>query len=263
MFLGRESATKLRGRGIAGDLVVGNNVLAHVPDLNDFVAGLALLLAAEGTLTMEFPHVLRLLEERQFDTIYHEHYSYLSLTAVRTAFARHGLQLEDVEELSTHGGSLRIYCMHASATRPAQPSVAELLDLERQSGLLDVSTYARLGAEASIARRELLAFLESARREGKTVAGYGAPAKGNTLLNFCGVTSELVRYTVDRSPHKQGLFLPGSHIPIHSPEHLLGERPDFVLILPWNLREEIVEQMAEVRDWGGRFVVPIPAVEVF
>ena len=263
MFLGRESATKLRGRGIAGDLVVGNNVLAHVPDLNDFVAGLALLLAAEGTLTMEFPHVLRLLEERQFDTIYHEHYSYLSLTAVRTAFARHGLQLEDVEELSTHGGSLRIYCMHASAERPAQPSVAELLDVERQSGLLDVSTYARLGADASIVRRELLAFLESAQREGKTVAGYGAPAKGNTLLNFCGVTSELVRYTVDRSPHKQGLFLPGSHIPIHSPEHLLGERPDFVLILPWNLREEIVEQMAEVRDWGGRFVVPIPAVEVF
>jgi SAM-dependent methyltransferase len=262
-FLGRESANRLRETGVTADLVVGNNVLAHVPDLNDFIAGLATLLAPEGTLTMEFPHVLRLVEEHQFDTIYHEHYSYLSLTAVQTAFAQHGLMLTEVEELPTHGGSLRIHAMHVGRHERVHDSIQEVLNREREAGLLDVRTYARLGRDATTVRDQLVAFLRRARRDGRAAVGYGAPAKGNTLLNYCGVTTDLLRYTVDRSPHKQGLFLPGSQVPIHPVEHLLADRPDFVLILPWNLRDEIVHQLSAVRDWGGHFVVPIPEVQIF
>jgi hypothetical protein len=262
-FLGRETAQRLRDDGVVADLLIGNNVLAHVPDLNDFISGLVILLAPDGTLTMEFPHVLRLLEERQFDTIYHEHYSYLSLTAVQKAFARHGLALEDVEEIPTHGGSLRIYARRGERAETAQSAVSDLLDHERSAGLLDLDSYSRLGSEAEAVRRDLLAFLSAARRDGRRVLGYGAPAKGNTLLNYCGVTTELLAYTVDLSPHKQGRFLPGSRLPIASPDRLLQDRPDYVLILPWNLKDEIVEQMSVVRDWGGRFVVPIPEVLAF
>ncbi len=259
-FLGGVTARDLRSRGVVAELLVGNNVLAHVPDLNDFISGLAILLAPEGTLTMEFPHVLRLLQEHQFDTIYHEHYSYFSLTAVQAAFARHDLALEEVEEIPTHGGSLRVYLGHADRPGPAHSSVGELLERERRAGLLEADTYTRLGIDAAAVRDGLRAFLEEAQREGKRVAGYGAPAKGNTLLNYCGVSTDLLPYTVDRSPHKQGHFLPGSHLPIHPPERLLEDRPDYVLILPWNLKDEIVDQMSVVRSWGGRFVVPIPEI---
>jgi SAM-dependent methyltransferase len=260
-FLGRTTAEELRARGVSADLLIGNNVLAHVPDLNDFVGGLAALLAPRGTLTLEFPHVLRLLAEHQFDTIYHEHFSYLSLTAVRTALERHGLAVEDVEEILTHGGSLRVFAAHAAGRAP-RGSVSALLERERAGGLTSVAAYQGLGEAAAAVKRELLLFLEEARGEDRRVVAYGAPAKGNTLLNHCGVTTDLVPYTVDRSPHKQGRFLPGSHLPIHSPEHLLADRPDYVLVLPWNLKEEIVQQMGAVREWGGRFVVPIPEVDV-
>jgi hypothetical protein len=212
---------------------------------------------------MEFPHVLRLLEERQFDTIYHEHYSYLSLTATRNAFARHGLVLEDVEEIPTHGGSLRIYARHAGKADAAHSAVSDLLDRERSAGLLELDTYSRLGSDAEAVRRDLVAFLATARRDGRRVLGYGAPAKGNTLLNYCAVSTDLLAYTVDLSAHKQGRFLPGSRLPIASPERLVQDRPDYVLILPWNLKDEIVEQMRVVRDWGGQFVIPIPEVLVF
>ena len=260
-FLGRRTAAELRSHGVAGDLVIANNVLAHVPDLNDFIAGLALLLAAHGTLTVEFPHVLRLLAEHQFDTIYHEHYSYLSLTAVQAAFSRHGLALREVEELPTHGGSLRVHAGHVSAVRSVHESVFELLERERTAGLMDVDVYARLGTDADRVRRELVSFLDEARRSRRRAVAYGAPAKGNTLLNYCGITNELLSYTVDRSPHKQGRFLPGSHLPVHAPDRLLDDRPDYVLILPWNIKDEIVDKMSAVQEWGGRFVVPIPRVE--
>jgi SAM-dependent methyltransferase len=262
VFFGQQSAERLRSRGVRADLLIGNNVLAHVPDLHDFVSGLATLLAPQGTLTMEFPYVLRLLEEAQFDTIYHEHYSYFSLAVVRDVFARHGLTLFEVEELPTHGGSLRIYAAHADENPPMDGSVTDLLHRERSAELAEVGTYRRLDASAQSVKRGLLGFLEDARRLGHSVVAYGAPAKGNTLLNYCGVTTELVSFTVDRSPHKQGLYLPGSHLPIRSPEELLEARPDYVLVLPWNLKEEIVQQMAEVQMWGGRFAVPIPELTV-
>jgi SAM-dependent methyltransferase len=256
-FFGRETAERLRSRGVRADLLVANNVLAHVPDVNDFVAGLALLLAPGGTFTAEFHHVLRLLAEREFDTIYHEHYSYLSLTSARTILGRHGLTVVEVEEVPTHGGSLRIY---AKLDGAEGASLNELVERERAAGLTDLAAYERLGAQAEAVRRELLAFLEQARAEGKRVVAYGAPAKGNTLLNYCGISTDLVAFTVDRSPHKQGRFLPGSHLPIHPPERILETRPDYVLLLPWNLKDEIVEQMSAVREWGGRFVVPVPEV---
>jgi SAM-dependent methyltransferase len=261
-FFGVETAERLRARGVQAELLVANNVLAHVPDLNDFVAGLALVLAPAGTLTAEFHHVLRLLEQREFDTIYHEHYSYLSLTAAREVLARHGLAVVEVQELPTHGGSLRVFAVHAGAAREETSSVRELLERERTAGLTEVATYERLGSHAEAVKRDLVAFLEGARQEGKRVAAYGAPAKGNTLLNYCGVSTDLVPFTVDRSPHKQGRFLPGSQLPIYAPERLLEEKPDYVLLLPWNLKDEIVEQMSAVRGWGGSFVVPIPAVAV-
>ncbi len=262
-FLGRDTAEQLRSRGVQADLLVGNNVLAHVPDLNDFVAGLAILLAPKGTLSMEFPHVLRLLEGSQFDTIYHEHFSYHSLIAVRTAFARHGLTVTSVEEIPTHGGSLRVFGAHQAAGKSVEPSVEALDQYERTFGLTDVRTYQSLGTKAERVKRELLEFLDSARAAGRSVVAYGAPAKGNTLLNFVGVDTTSIRYTVDRSPHKQGLYLPGSRLPIHAPERIMEDRPDYVLILPWNLSEEIAHQMASIREWNGRFVVPIPEVTVF
>jgi SAM-dependent methyltransferase len=256
-FFGRETAERLRSRGLRAHLLVANNVLAHVPDVNDFVAGLARMLAPGGTLTAEFHYVLRLLEEREFDTIYHEHHSYLSLTSARTILGRHGLTVVDVEEIPTHGGSLRIY---ATLQGVEGTSVRELLEREQAAGLTGLPAYERLGVQAEAVKRDLLAFLDEARAEGRQVAAYGAPAKGNTLLNYCGISTDLVAFTVDRSPHKQGRFLPGSHLPIHPPDRIFETRPDYVLLLPWNLKDEIVEQMSAVREWGGRFVVPIPEV---
>jgi hypothetical protein len=249
--------------GVRADLLVGNNVLAHVPGLNDFVAGLKLLLTPAGVLTMEFPHLLRLMIEDQFDTIYHEHYSYFSFTTVQQVFAAHGLTLFDVEELPTHGGSLRIYGRHdEDSTKPVGEKVADLLAREAEAGLSRLETYRSFDEQVRRVKRGFLRFLIQAKEEGRSVAGYGAPAKGNTLLNYCGVRTDLLDYTVDRSPHKQGRFLPGTRIPIHGPDRLRETRPDYVLILPWNLKDEIVEQMADIRSWGGRFVVAIPEVKV-
>jgi hypothetical protein len=245
------------------DLVIGNNVLAHVPDLNDFVGGLATLLKPTGTITMEFPHLIRLMEGNQFDTIYHEHFSYLSLIAVQTVFRAHGLRVYDVDEIPTHGGSLRIYACHRDASLQEQPAVGQLLAREEAYGLKRLETYERFNAQVVETKRQLLAFLIQAKRAGKTVAGYGAPGKGNTLLNYCGIRTDFVDYTVDRNPYKHGRFLPGTHIPIHPPERIRETKPDYVLILPWNLRDEIVKQLAFIREWGGKFVVPIPSTEVF
>ena len=261
-FFGVETAKDLASQGRHADLLLGNNVLAHVPDLNDFVAGLKILLAPDGVITMEFPHLVQLIRGNQFDTIYHEHFSYLSMLAVRRVFAAHGLTIFDADELPTHGGSLRVYAKHAAAHMEPGPNVVRIEDEERAFGLADLETYSRFAEQVRETKRALLAFLIGAKNEGKTVAGYGAPAKGNTLLNYCGVRTDFVDYTVDRSPHKQGLFLPGTHIPIFGPDRIRETRPDYVLILPWNLRDEIVAQMSDVRSWGGRFVVPIPRVEI-
>ena len=262
-FVGRETARKLVAQGRQADLLLGNNVLAHVPDLNDFVAGMKIALKPRGVITMEFPHLLRLMQENQFDTIYHEHFSYFSLMTVQRVFAHHGLTIFDVDRLRTHGGSLRIYARHAENPAEAiQDRVAELLAEEAAAGLPDMAAYLGFGERVRRCKRALLTFLITARSNARTVVGYGAPAKGNTLLNYCGIREDLLAYTVDRSPHKQGRFLPGTHIPIHSPDHIRADRPDYVLVLPWNLRDEITDQLAFIRDWGGRFVVPIPSVEV-
>ncbi len=263
IFFGEETARLLAAEGLKADLLVGNNVLAHVPDINGFIAGLKLLLAGDGVITLEFPHLLRLVEGIQFDTIYHEHFSYLSLVTVETALAAKELVVFDVEELPTHGGSLRVHACHRdSAKAQASARVGKVKAREIAAGLCDADAMRGFAARVAEAKRALLDFLISARRSGKSVAGYGAAAKGNTLLNYCGVRTDFLDYVVDRSPHKQGLFLPGTHIPIHAPEMLRRTRPDYVLILPWNLKEEIVTQMREVLDWGGKFVVPIPRAEV-
>jgi SAM-dependent methyltransferase len=259
-FFGAEVGERLAVEQ-AADLIVGNNVLAHVPDTHDLVEGIRRLLKPAGTVTMEFPHLLRLIAERQFDTIYHEHYSYLSLLAAERLFSEHALELYDVEELPTHGGSLRIYGRHAGGGEPSERLVA-LRESEREHGLHELSGYLDFEEAARTVKRDLLSFLIGERRGGKTVAGYGAAAKGNTLLNYCGIRTDLVDYVVDRSPHKQGRLLPGTRIPVHAPEHVLETKPDYLLILPWNLRDEIIEQMKAVRDWGGKFVVPIPEVIV-
>jgi SAM-dependent methyltransferase len=262
-FFGRELAEELAGRGERADLLVGNNVLAHVPALNDFVAGLTVALAPGGAITLEFPHLLRLLAEHQFDTVYHEHYSYFSFTTVRRVFAAHGLTLFDVEELWTHGGSLRIYARHAEdEKRTAGPRVAALLGREKAAGLDRIEKYALFTEQVEETKRALLDFLISAKRQGKVIAGYGAPGKGNTLLNYCGIRTDFLAFTVDRNPYKHGRFLPGTHIPIFHPEKIKETRPDYVLILPWNLKDEIMGQLAEIRSWGGQFVVPIPRLEV-
>ena len=262
-FFGRETAQALRAERGPVDLLLGNNVLAHVPDLNDFVAGMADYLAPSGTITMEFPHLIRLMADNQFDTIYHEHFSYFSFTVVEKVFAAHGLKLVDVEELPTHGGSLRIYARHAGPDAPeASPAVHALLEREADLGVSTLEFYAPFAERVERTKRRLLSFLIEAREAGKTVAGYGAPGKGNTLLNYCGIRTDLLAYTVDRSPMKQGTFLPGTHIPVFAPEKLDETRPDYLLILPWNLVDEITGQMGRIRKWGARFVVPIPEVRV-
>jgi SAM-dependent methyltransferase len=271
LYLTEESARDLAADGVRADLLIGNNVLAHVPDLNDFVAGLKVLLAPEGVLTMEFPHLMRLVEENQFDTIYHEHFSYFSFLTVERVFAAHDLDVFDVEELSTHGGSLRIYVRHGEAApEPPAPEVRadpagrveRLRRREREAGMETLAYYRDFSDRVEETKRGILEFLIDARGRGDSVVGYGAPGKGNTLLNYCGIRTDFLDYTVDRSEYKQGMYLPGTHIPIHAPSKIAETRPDWVLILPWNLKDEIMEQMSHVRDWGGRFVVPIPEVTV-
>lgn len=263
-FFGEKTARDLVADGWGADLIIGNNVLAHVPDLNDFVKGLKVLLKPTGLITMEFPHLVQLMEQNQFDTIYHEHFSYFSFLAVEKVFARHGMTLFDVEELPTHGGSLRIYARHAQdLSKPIGARAQDLKAREEKAGFGRLDHYLSFGPLVEATKRKLLSFLIAAKQEGKRVVGYGAPAKGNTLLNYCGVRTDLIDYTVDRSPHKQGHFLPGVHIPIHSPEKVRETRPDYLLILPWNLREEVMEQMAFIREWGGKFIVPIPEVKVY
>jgi SAM-dependent methyltransferase len=263
-FFGAETAARLRSQGVSPDLMAANNVLAHVPDLHDFVEGFRVLLAPSGVATFEFPHLLQLMRHNQFDTIYHEHFSYISLHLAERIFGQHGLVVFDVEELPTHGGSLRIFVRHAANTAQAEtPAVGALRQVEVEAGLLDIATYRRFAEGVVETKCALLEFLVEARRNHKRVVAYGAPAKGNTLLNYCGVGPELIDFTVDRSPHKQGLLLPGTRIPIRAPESIAAAKPDYLLILPWNLREEIASEMAGVREWGGKFVVPIPTVEVF
>ncbi len=263
-FFGEKTARSLTDDGWAADLIIGNNVLAHVPDLNDFVRGLKLLLRPAGLITMEFPHLLQLMEQNQFDTIYHEHFSYFSFMAVEQVFARHGMKLFDVEELPTHGGSLRIYACHDSdASKPVETRAQELKSREEALGFGHLGHYLSFGPHVEATKRKLLSFLIAAKQEGKRVVCYGAPAKGNTLLNYCGVRTDFIDYTVDRSPHKQGHFLPGVHIPIYEPERVRVTQPDYLLILPWNIREEVMNQMSYIREWGGKFVVPIPAVQVY
>jgi SAM-dependent methyltransferase len=261
-FFGEATARTLTAQGSDADLVVGNNVLAHVPGVNEFVQAIACVLRPNGVLTMEFPHLLCLIEQNQLDTIYHEHFSYFSAVAARMLFARHKLRIFDVEELPTHGGSLRIYVCHEGNVEPTRRSVADLLEREAAAGLMDLNRYLSFGVKAGEVRLGLLEFLIQAKRAGKAVVGYGAPAKGNTLLNYCGIRSDLLEYTVDRSPHKQGRYLPGTHIPIEHPDKIRETKPPYVLILPWNLKEEIMAQMSHIRTWGGQFVTPIPEVKV-
>ena len=262
-FFGRDAALELAAAGRSADLVVGNNVLAHVPDLHGFVAGLATLVKPDGVISLEFPHLLRLIEEVQFDTIYHEHFSYFSLLALEPVFARHGLRVFDVEALSTHGGSLRVLVGHiAGAAHREGPGAAAVRAAERHARLDALETYMGFAGRVAAVGESLLAFLETAKRDGKSVAAYGAAAKGNTLLNYCGAGRHLIDYVVDASPHKQGRYLPGSRLPIHDPGRLAETRPDYVLILPWNLHEEITANMSAVRGWGGRFVVPIPSTRL-
>jgi hypothetical protein len=260
-FFGRETAGALAGKRRA-DLLIGNNVLAHVPDLNDFVGGMKLLLADGGVITMEFPHLMRLVEERQFDTIYHEHFSYFSFLTVREVFSAHELEIFDVEELPTHGGSLRIYARHAGSADPPGVKVADLEAREEEAGYRSLETYTEFAELVKSEKREILSSLIALKNDGATIVGYGAPAKGNTLLNYCGIGTDFIEYTVDRSPHKQGHYLPGTHIPIRAPEEIERTRPDVVFILPWNLREEIMEQLSHISDWGGRFLVRSPALQL-
>jgi SAM-dependent methyltransferase len=261
-FFGVETARGLAGEWKA-DLLIGNNVLAHVPDLNDFVGGLGELLAPGGVITMEFPHLARLMEENEFDTIYHEHFSYFSWVTAERVFAHHGITLFDVEELPTHGGSLRIWGRHADdESKPVTDRARELGERERAAGFETLDAYVRFASGVQEAKRELLEFLIGLKREGKRIVGYGAPAKGNTLLNYCGIGTDFLDFTVDISPHKQGSFLPGTHIPVRAPEAIREARPDVVFILPWNLRDEIVEQHGYIREWGGRFAVRVPQLEL-
>jgi SAM-dependent methyltransferase len=262
-FFGEPLARRLASEGRRADLVVGNNVLAHVPRLNDFVAGIAALLKPSGTVTIEFPHLLNLIEHVEFDTIYHEHFSYLSLYAIERVFARHGLRIYEAEELPTHGGSLRIFAAPSSREGLDEgPRLKALRAREAAAGLADLATYERFAERVELCRNSLKEFLGRAKREGKTVAAYGAAAKGNTLLNFCNVSSDDIPMVADRNPHKQAKFLPGTHIPVVAPEDLMRARPDYVLILPWNLQGEIRRQLADIAEWGGRFVVPVPVVAV-
>jgi SAM-dependent methyltransferase len=262
-FFGAKLARELVDRGSRAKLLIGNNVLAHVPDLHDFVAGMSLVLAPGGVITMEFPHVLQLISQNQFDTIYHEHFSYFSLLTVARIFAAYHLRIFDVEQLDTHGGSLRIYACHTGfGGHAATDRVRDVEDAERAARLDRLEGYVGYPERVQRVKRKLLRFLIDARDRGLTTVAYGAPAKGNTLLNYCGVRDDLIDYTVDRSPHKQGHYLPGTHLPIYSPARIRETRPDYVLILPWNLKDEIVREVSFVREWGARFVVPIPTLAV-
>ena len=261
-FLGRDTGAALRARGLAADLLVANNVLAHVPDLHDFVAGLAALLKPSGTLSIEFPHLLRLIEEVQFDTIYHEHYCYFSLAPVERLLAEHGLTIFDIEQLPTHGGSLRVLAAPIESKRAEGPGLAAVRGAERAAGLDRLESYSGFEPRVRAVCAELTAFLENARRDGKTVVAYGAAAKGNTLMNACGIGPQHIAFAVDASPHKQGRFTPGSHLEIRPPEAVAAAHPDYLLILPWNLRDELMAKLAFIRDWGGRFVLPIPRLQL-
>jgi hypothetical protein len=263
-FFGRESAARIVKNGQQADLLLGNNVLAQVPDINDFVAGMKIMLKPDGVITMEFPHLMCLIAENQFDTIYHEHFSYFSFISVEKIFSAHGLILFDVEEIPTHGGSLRIYARHAEDdSKPIRKAITELREREINAGITSLEYYRDFAEQVKETKRKLLEFLIHAKREGKTIAGYGAPGKGNTLLNYCGVRNDFIDYTVDRNPYKQGKYLPGTHIPIYHPDKINETRPDFILILPWNFKDEIMEQLGYVKDWGAKFVLPIPEVKVY
>ncbi len=262
-FFGATTAERMVAESGRADLLIGNNVLAQVPELNDFCAGLRLLLRQDGVATLEFPHLLRLIEGHQFDTIYHEHFSYFSFFTVEKLFAAHRLTIVDVQELPTHGGSLRIFAAHDDGgSERATPAVDALRKREEEAGFTRLETYLRFEPRVARTKHRLLEFLIQARQEGRSVAGYGAPGKGNTLLNYCGIRQDFVDYTVDRNPYKQGRFLPGTHIPIFHPDRIREAQPDYVLILPWNLKDEIIEQLSYAREWGCRFVVPIPTVQV-
>jgi SAM-dependent methyltransferase len=262
-FFGEHTAREMVADGRSADLLVANNVLAQVPDLNDFVKGMKALLKPQGVITVEFPHLMRTMQGNQFDQIYHEHFSYFSFTTAVRVFAAYGLTLFDVEELSTHGGSLRVYARHTEdISKPVGERVREMQSREVAAGFTTLQCYANFGEQVKETKRKLLGFLIKAKREGKTIVGYGAPGKGNTLLNYCGIRSDFLDYTVDRSPHKQGKFLPGTHVPIFHPDKIKETRPDYVLTLPWNLKAEIMEQLTYIRSWGGQFVVPIPEVKV-
>ena len=258
-FFGVSLARQLVSQGKNADLLVGNNVLAHVPDINDFVRGMKLLLKPYGVITMEFPHVLKLIEQNLFDTIYHEHFSYLSLCTVKRIFESHGLGLFDVEEMPTQGGSVRIFAQHAdTGPQEIKTRLQGLIELEINKGLTSINTYRHFSEHVKRTKRKLLSLLIEIKNHGKSIVGYGAPAKGNTLLNYCGIRTDFLDYTVDRNPVKQGLFLPGNHIPIFHPDRIKETKPDYVLILPWNLKDEIMEQMGYIRDWGAKFIIPIP-----
>jgi SAM-dependent methyltransferase len=262
-FFGCQTAREMVANGQAADLVIGNNVLAQVPDLNDFVGGIRILLKAGGVATLEFPHLVRLMEENQYDTIYHEHFSYFSLLAVEKIFAAHGLVPFDVDEIRTHGGSIRIYLRHIEdSSKPVTQAVSNLRKHEITAGLDRIETYATFAEQVAESKRALLELLIKLRRQGKCVAGYGAPGKGNTLLNYCGVRTDFLEFTVDRNPYKHGRFLPGTHIPIHPVERIRERRPDYILILPWNLKEEIAAQLSYTREWGAKFIVPIPVARI-
>jgi hypothetical protein len=263
-FFGEEMARNLVAKGKQADLMLGNNVLAQVPALNDFVQGMKILLKPQGIITMEFPHLVRLMKENQFDTIYHEHFSYFSFIAVQKIFAAHKLTIFDVEELPTHGGSLRIYARHSGdETLPVSDRARDLKRMEEAAGLTQMETYSAFSEQVKETKRKLLDFMIRAKREGKRICGYGAPGKGNTLLNYCGIRTDFLDYTVDRNPYKHGKFTPGTHIPIFPPDKIRETRPDYLFILPWNFKDEIVAQMSYIREWGGKFIVPIPEVKVY
>lgn len=262
LFFGLQTAKDIAARYGKPDLLIGNNVLAHVPDINDFVSGMAVLLSPGGRITMEFPHLQRLIKENQFDTIYHEHFSYLSLGTVRRIFEHHRLKVFDVEELPTHGGSLRIHASHAADGPADTGAVTTLLEGEEVFGLTSIPRYLQFGEQVAATKRAILRFLIEQREAGQKVAAYGAPGKGNTLLNYCGIRTDLIEHTVDRSPHKYGRYTPGTRIPIHEPDYLKLSRPDYVFVLPWNLAPEIVNSTAYIREWGGKWVIPIPEVRI-
>ena len=262
-FFGVRLARQLVAEGTKADLLLGNNVLAHVPDIVDFVAGMKLLLKTDGVITMEFPHLMQLVSQNQFDTIYHEHFSYLSFHTVTNIFSSQGLEMFDVEELPTHGGSLRIYARHKSVgSNPVMQSVTDLLSREAALGLNQIAYYNDFQKRAFNLKLDLIDFLTASKRQGKKVAAYGAAAKGNTLLNYCGIKSDLIDFVVDANPHKQNKFLPASHIPVVEESVLKQQEPDYIIILPWNLKTEITEQLAYVREWGGKFIIPIPALQI-